>query len=43
MEGVFILGFFVMGVLVLKWIIINILVVVFRIKDDSGKVVVKIV
>ncbi|MED4141036.1 mannose/fructose/sorbose PTS transporter subunit IID [Priestia megaterium] len=42
-EGASILGLFVMGALVSKWTTINIPVVVSRIKDDSGKVVVKTV
>lgn len=42
-EGASILGLFVMGALVSKWTTINISVVVSRIKDDSGKVVVKTV
>ncbi|MED3951307.1 mannose/fructose/sorbose PTS transporter subunit IID [Priestia aryabhattai] len=42
-EGASILGLFVMGALVSKWTTINIPVVVSRIEDDSGKVVVKTV
>ncbi|MFP7733459.1 mannose/fructose/sorbose PTS transporter subunit IID [Priestia aryabhattai] len=42
-EGASILGLFVMGALVSEWTTINIPVVVSRIKDDSGKVVVKTV
>jgi len=42
-EGASILGLFVMGALVSKWTTINIPVVVSRIKDDSGEVVVKTV
>jgi fructose PTS system EIID component len=42
-EGASILGLFVMGALVSKWTTINIPIVVSRIKDDSGKVVVKTV